>query len=130
MTPSDSRSRSSARKTATSGAIDVVERLEPSAYTAVSLAELYLLADRPDEVIELTQGVTNEDDATAILLVFRGAAFRDRDSTMPPRNAQGSTPQPLAGGSDPTPRALRASGELPRPRQEGDGAEGPGANPR
>lgn len=59
-----------------SGAIDVVERLEPSAYTAVSLAELYLLADRLDEVIELTEGVTNEDDATAILLVFRGAAFR------------------------------------------------------
>jgi tetratricopeptide (TPR) repeat protein len=59
-----------------SGAIDVVERLEPSAYTAVSLAELYLLDDRPDEVIELTEGVTNEDDATAILLVFRGAAFR------------------------------------------------------
>ena len=58
------------------GAIDVVERLEPSTYTAVSLAELYLLADRPDEVIELTEGVTNEDDATAILLVFRGAAFR------------------------------------------------------
>jgi tetratricopeptide (TPR) repeat protein len=58
------------------GAIDVVEQLEPSAYTAVSLAELYLLADRPDEVIELTEGVTNEDDATAILLVFRGAAFR------------------------------------------------------
>jgi tetratricopeptide (TPR) repeat protein len=59
-----------------SGAIDVVERLEPSAYTAVSLAELYLLADRLDEVIALTEGVTNKDDATAILLVFRGAAFR------------------------------------------------------
>jgi len=59
-----------------SGAIDVVERLEPSAYTGVSLAELYLLNDRPDEVIELTEGLTNEDDATAILLVFRGAAFR------------------------------------------------------
>jgi tetratricopeptide (TPR) repeat protein len=58
------------------GAIDVVEQLEPSAFAAVSLAELYLLADRPDEVIELTEGVTNEDDATAILLVFRGAAFR------------------------------------------------------
>jgi tetratricopeptide (TPR) repeat protein len=58
------------------GAIDVVEQLEPSAFAAVLLAELYLLADRPDDVIELTEGVTNEDDATAILLVFRGAAFR------------------------------------------------------
>lgn len=58
------------------GAIDVVEQLEPSAFAAVSLAELYLLADRPDDVIELTEGITNEDDATAILLVFRGAGFR------------------------------------------------------
>ncbi len=60
------------------GAIDVVERLEPSLYAAVSLAELYLLAERPDEVIELTEGVTNEDDASALLLVFRGAAFRQQ----------------------------------------------------
>jgi tetratricopeptide (TPR) repeat protein len=58
------------------GAIDVVEQLEPSAYAAVSLAELYTLADRPDDVVDLTEGVTNEDDATALLLVFRGAAFR------------------------------------------------------
>lgn len=58
------------------GAIDVVEQLEPSAFAAVSLAELYLLADRPDDVIELTEGLTNDDDATAVLLVFRGAAFR------------------------------------------------------
>ncbi len=58
------------------GAIDVVEQLEPSAYTAVSLAELYLRAERLDEVIELTEGLANEDDATALRCVFRGAAFR------------------------------------------------------
>jgi tetratricopeptide (TPR) repeat protein len=58
------------------GAIDVVERLEPTTYAAVSLAELYLQVDRLDDVVELTEGITNEDDATALLLVFRGAAFR------------------------------------------------------
>lgn len=60
------------------GAIDVVERLEPSAYAAVSLAELYSQAGRSDDVVELTEGLTNEDDATALLLVFRGAAFREQ----------------------------------------------------
>lgn len=60
------------------GAIDVVEQLEPSAYAAVSLAELYSEAGRLDDVIELTDGLTNEDDATALLLVFRGAALREQ----------------------------------------------------
>jgi tetratricopeptide (TPR) repeat protein len=60
------------------GAIDVVEQLEPSAYAAVSLAELYSETGRLDDVIELTNGLTNEDDATALLLVFRGAALREQ----------------------------------------------------
>jgi tetratricopeptide (TPR) repeat protein len=60
------------------GAIDVVEQLEPTTYSAVSLAELYLRAGRYDEVVELTEGMTNEDDASALLCVFRGAAFREQ----------------------------------------------------
>lgn len=60
------------------GAIDVVEQLEPTTYSAVSLAELYALAGRYDDAIELTEGVTNEDDASALLLVVRGAAFREQ----------------------------------------------------
>ena len=60
------------------GAIDVVEQLEPTTYAAVSLAELYSLAGRWDEVIELSEGITNEDDAAALLLVFRGRAFREQ----------------------------------------------------
>jgi tetratricopeptide (TPR) repeat protein len=60
------------------GAIEVVEQLQPTTYSAVSLAELYLLASRPDAVIDLTDGLTNQDDATALLLVFRGAAFRQQ----------------------------------------------------
>ncbi len=60
------------------GAIDVVEQLEPTTYSAVSLAELYALADRWDDVVELTEGATNEDDASALLCVFRGRAFREQ----------------------------------------------------
>jgi tetratricopeptide (TPR) repeat protein len=58
------------------GAIDVVEQLEPTTYSAVSLAELYTDAERWDDVIELTEGMKNEDDASALLCVFRGQAFR------------------------------------------------------
>src|SRR6266511_6123735 len=47
------------------GAIDVVEQLEPTTYAAVSLAELYAQAGRWDDVIELTEGVKNDDDARA-----------------------------------------------------------------
>jgi len=58
------------------GAIDVVEQLEPTTYSAVSLAELYAQTERWDDVIELTEGMKNEDDASALLCVFRGQAFR------------------------------------------------------
>jgi tetratricopeptide (TPR) repeat protein len=58
------------------GAIDVVEQLEPTTYSAVSLAELYALTERWDDVIELTKGMKNEDDASALLCMFRGQAFR------------------------------------------------------
>jgi tetratricopeptide (TPR) repeat protein len=58
------------------GAIDVVEQLEPTTYAAVSLAELYAQADRWDDVIELTEGIKNDDHAAALLCVFRGQAFR------------------------------------------------------
>lgn len=60
------------------GAIDVVEQLEPTTYAAVSLAEIYSLAGRWDDVIQLSEGITNEDDAAALLLVYRGRAFREQ----------------------------------------------------
>ena len=58
-------------------AIDIVEQLEPSTPAAVSLAELYLQAGKAAEVIALTNGIANEDDATALLCVFRGVALRE-----------------------------------------------------
>src|SRR5215212_5481497 len=40
------------------GAINVVEQLEPTTYAAVSLAELYSLAGRWDDIVELSEGIT------------------------------------------------------------------------
>jgi tetratricopeptide (TPR) repeat protein len=59
-------------------AIDIVEQLEPSTTTALSLAELYHEAARHDDVVDLTNGIVNEDDATALLCVFRGVALREQ----------------------------------------------------
>jgi tetratricopeptide (TPR) repeat protein len=69
------------------GAIDVVEQLEPTTYTAVSLAELYLRVARFDDVVELTEGMANEDDASALLCVFRGSAFREQGFHDPAHEA-------------------------------------------
>jgi tetratricopeptide (TPR) repeat protein len=59
-------------------AIDVVEQLEPTSYAAVSLAELYLRSARLEDVVQLTEGLVNEDDATALLVVYRACALRDQ----------------------------------------------------
>jgi tetratricopeptide (TPR) repeat protein len=59
-------------------AIDTVEQLEPTTHAAVSLAELYVQAERYSDVVELTDGVKNQDDASALLLCFRGVALREQ----------------------------------------------------
>ena len=58
-------------------AVSTVEQLEPTTYSAVSLAELYTQLGRHEDVIELTEGLKNEDDATALLLVYRAVALRE-----------------------------------------------------
>jgi tetratricopeptide (TPR) repeat protein len=60
-------------------AIDVVEQLEPTQFTALSLAELYAIDGRFTEIIELTNGIKNEDDCTALLVTFRGVALREQE---------------------------------------------------
>lgn len=59
-------------------AIDLAEDLEPSTVAAVSLAELYTLAGRFGDVVDLTNGVTNDDEAATYLLVQRAAALREQ----------------------------------------------------
>ncbi len=58
------------------GAVDVVEDVTPSTVAAVSLAELYAQQQRWDEVIELTNGLSNDDESATYLLIQRGIAFR------------------------------------------------------
>ncbi|WP_219414071.1 DUF4236 domain-containing protein [Pseudonocardia nigra] len=56
-------------------AIWTVEQAQPMAPAALSLVELYSDADRHQDVVDLTNGIDNADDATALLLVLRGRAF-------------------------------------------------------
>lgn len=56
-------------------AIWTVEQSRPTAHAALSLVELYSCADRHQDVIDLTNGLDNSDDATALLLALRGRAF-------------------------------------------------------
>ena len=59
------------------GAIQVAESLDPSQIAAVSLAELYVESLRYDDVVDLTNGVQNNDDASALLMTYRGLALRE-----------------------------------------------------
>lgn len=59
-------------------ATDVAEQLEPTTVTAVSLAELYIAQERWADVVDLTEGLTNEDEASTFLLIQRGIAFREQ----------------------------------------------------
>lgn len=56
-------------------AIWTVEQSRPTTHAALSLVELYSCADRHQDVIDLTNGLTNNDDTTALLLALRGRAF-------------------------------------------------------
>lgn len=59
-------------------AADYVARLPRDPVTSLSLAELRLHLERWDDIIDLTTGVENTDDTTALLLVYRGIAFREQ----------------------------------------------------
>ena len=71
-------------------------------------------------MIELTEGMKNEDDASALLCVFRGQAFRA--AGLPrcrARGSEGGAALKVARGADPAHGSRRASPELPRTGQEG-----------
>lgn len=59
-------------------AVAVVEALEPTTIAAVSLAELYADQARWADVIDLTNGLSNEDEPSTYLLVQRGKAMREQ----------------------------------------------------
>ena len=68
-------------------AVRVAEALDPSAVAAVPLADLYMGARRWRDVVSLTDAVTNVDDATALLLTWRGSALRQLGLVTPARDA-------------------------------------------
>lgn len=68
-------------------ASDVVEQVTPSTVAAVSLAELYTEQERWAEVIAMTDGLTNEDEASMFLLVQRAAALRQTGNPGAAREA-------------------------------------------
>lgn len=59
-------------------AANYVVGLERNEVTALSLAELWIALERWSDVVELTTGITNADDFTALMLVYRGIAFREQ----------------------------------------------------
>lgn len=68
-------------------AIAVVEQLDPSSVAAVSLSELYIQVGRYVDVIDVTNGITNDDDPTALLNAYRGIAFREQGHHTAAREA-------------------------------------------
>lgn len=59
-------------------ATEVVEQLEPTTVAAVSLAELYAEQERWSDIVDLTNGLANEDEAAMFLLIQRGTALREQ----------------------------------------------------
>jgi tetratricopeptide (TPR) repeat protein len=59
-------------------ALSVLHEMDANQLTAISMADIELLMKKYDEVLETTSDISNEDDATLILLVLRGAAFREQ----------------------------------------------------
>jgi len=57
-------------------AVQVIEQLDPSVIAAVSLCELYLQLGWLDNVIQVSNGLRNVDDPTALLITFRALAFQ------------------------------------------------------
>ena len=59
-------------------ALEVVEAIDSDQMTAISVADLELALLKFDDAIATTEDIENEDDATAMLLVLRGIAFREK----------------------------------------------------
>ena len=57
-------------------ALDVLSQLHPSTVVMVSVADVLTEGGAISQVIELTDGIRNEDDMTALLCAFRGRALR------------------------------------------------------
>lgn len=59
-------------------ALAVLSEMVPNQLTAISLADLEIQQKNYDGALETTEDIENEDDATGMLLVLRGIAFREQ----------------------------------------------------
>ena len=59
-------------------ALVVLHQMDANQLTAISMADIELSMKDYDAVLETTSNITNVDDATLILLVLRGIAFREQ----------------------------------------------------
>lgn len=59
-------------------ALEVLNQMQPDQMVAISIADIENTMGEYDAAIETTEDIENEDDATAMLLVLRGIAFREK----------------------------------------------------
>jgi tetratricopeptide (TPR) repeat protein len=59
-------------------AVAVLNEMTPDQLAGISLADIEISAGDFDGAIETTEDIENEDDATAMMLVLRGIAFREK----------------------------------------------------
>ena len=60
-------------------ALAVLHEMQPTQLVAISMADIELSKKDFSAVLETTTDIENEDDATAILLLLRGIAFREQN---------------------------------------------------
>ncbi len=59
-------------------ALEIVKQLSSSDYREIAIADLQVALGSFDEIIATTENVVNEDDLSAVLLIFRGIALREK----------------------------------------------------
>jgi tetratricopeptide (TPR) repeat protein len=59
--------------------MDVLQDLTADQLVGLALADLEITMKDYDGAIETTEDIENEDDTTAMMLIFRGIAFREKD---------------------------------------------------
>lgn len=59
-------------------ALNVLSEMDPDQMVAISIADMEIAKKDFDGAIETTEDIENEDDATAMLLILRGVAFRGK----------------------------------------------------
>ena len=59
------------------GAIDLLTGAEQTSHIRLSLTELFYESGRFQHVLDLTEGVYNDDDITALMLAYRGRALKE-----------------------------------------------------